>query len=114
MTIDNLSADEIDELIFRLAKRRNELDPIIPMKIDDLAAAAGATYHHQNDPSMAIAPHHESNGIRLMLRSGGLGWMEFAITQSNAIALRDWLLNRYGNEGISIFSKSGSGQNLPV
>lgn len=114
MNINKLSAEEIDELIFELARRRNELEPSVPMKIDDLASASGSAYHHQTDPAMAIAPHHESNGIRLMLRSGGLGWLEFAITQNNAIALRDWLLNRYGNEGISIFSKSNSGQNLPI
>lgn len=114
MTIDNLSADEIDELIFQLARRRNELDPIIPMKINDLAATSGASFHHQNDPAMAIAPHHGSTGVRLILRSGGLGWIEFVITKDNAIALRDWLLNRYGKEGASIFSKSTSCQNSTV
>lgn len=113
MNINSLSADEIDELIFELARRRNELDPIIPMKIDDLAATTGASLHHQNDPAMAIAPH-DTGGIRLILRSGGLGWIEFVITKHNAIALRDWLLNRYGHDGTSIFSKSIGNQNFPV
>jgi hypothetical protein len=101
MKIDHLSAKEIDKLIFRLAQRRSEISPTVPMMLK-----ADTTIHSQENPAMSIAPNHESNGIHLVLSCGGLGWIDFGISYTNSIALRDWLINRYGLEGKSIFSKS--------
>ncbi|MGY6214959.1 hypothetical protein ACW73L_07340 [Methylolobus aquaticus] len=80
-----LSATEVDELIAKLAAHRASMEPPVPKYPP--RPGSGVTLSVQNDPSVT-ARSLVDGGVRLYMRSGGLGWLAFNFTASQGIALR--------------------------
>ena len=83
LDISHLAAAELDELIARAAKRRALLEPVQP------------TQPPENVEVTANPPWHTSplpNGVLLMLRHPGLGWVAFALPHEHRVHLASlWL-----------------------
>ncbi|MFT3791969.1 MAG: hypothetical protein QM741_13040 [Rudaea sp.] len=81
--VSQLSAAELDELIARAAVRRAALEPAPPAQPPEKAEAiVNPAWHTSPLP----------NGVLLMLRHPGLGWVAFALPHEHRVHLASlWL-----------------------
>jgi hypothetical protein len=80
------TAEEIEEMIEKLAALREQMSPPVP------ASKELATHLHMVDTPNISAARLKTGGVRLYARSAALGWIGLTITQENAPMLTKWLV----------------------
>lgn len=104
---ENLSTRDLEALIALLAEQRAHRDPPVTFQPPN-PGEGSQDVSVQNDPYLS-ARRLRNGGMRLWMRSGGLGWLVFDLTAEQTIALRNWI-NASGIEdqgGPNLFSESG-------
>jgi hypothetical protein len=82
------STAEVEELIGMLADMRAQMEPAVPDTRPD--PGTGALLVIQDDPSFFLASTRDG-GIRIWLRSHGLGWLGFSLPVRTAQAMQGFL-----------------------
>ncbi len=106
-TASTLSTTDLETLISRLAEMRAHMQPPVTFE-PPKPGEGGQDISVQNDPYLS-ARRHRNGGMRLWMRSGGLGWLVFDLTARHTVFLRDWI-NASGiqeQSGPDLFSQSG-------
>lgn len=106
-----LTASEIETLISELAVVRANMLPPIPFEVPKATDPDIDSSHVtvQDDPYVQVKLLKD-NRIRIWLRSWGLGWMAFNLTQDNACTIRDYLIaNTPDNRKVDFFTDHDSG-----
>lgn len=92
----DLSAEQLDDLIFKLGEARAELSPPVAADFPEAGKIAA-----QINPRWCTnpSPHPSIPGVLLRLRHSGLGWLGFVFPPNEAISLGRWLSENPGNNG---------------
>lgn len=85
ININTLSAQELDELILRAAKRRAELAILIPTEVPKVE-------WHVVDPNYFTYP--TTDGCMLQLRHPGYGWVAYMLPHKERATLLQYLINQ--------------------
>lgn len=104
------TAPEIETLISELAVIRANMLPPIPFEPPKATDPDIDSSHvtEQDEPHVQVKLLKD-NRIRIWLRSWGLGWMAFNLTQENACIIRDYLIaNTPDNRDADFFRDQGS------
>lgn len=98
-----LSTAEVEKLIGTLADMRAQMEPAVPDTRP--ASGTGAPLMIQDDPSFFLASTRDG-GIRIWLRSHGLGWLGFSLPLRNAQAMQGFLTRHVEASAGGLFGDS--------
>lgn len=102
-----LTATELETLIGELADLRAQMEPSVPIaRPRPASAAASQTVFMQDDPSVTAAAL-EGGGIRLWLRSSGLGWLGFSFTAAQVAPVVSYITAHIGAVAAPSLIKKG-------
>lgn len=86
-----LTASDMERLILDLADLRATMDPAVPMERPTPGANTTAVQVASQEDASLMAALRRDGSVRLWIRSAGLGWLAFGLSQRNTITLRDYL-----------------------
>lgn len=86
-----LDADGVDALIRELAEARSQMLPRVPTKLLDDGPAM-----EQGEPLFSIRTLVDG-GLRIWLRSEGMGWLAFRMSAAQREAFREFLDKKPGH-----------------
>lgn len=89
----DLDAPAVEALIRKLAQARATMRPPVPHTWHE-AAAADAQALRETSPSATFATL-ANGGLRIRLRSAGLGWLAFDLPPADVDGLRDLLTREF-------------------
>lgn len=89
----DLDAHGVEGLIRKLAEARAGMQPPVPRTWAE-AAAADANALMETSPAATFATL-VNGGLRIRLRSAGLGWLAFDLPPADVEGLRDFLLREF-------------------
>jgi hypothetical protein len=97
LDIDQLKAEEIEDLIRTLALKRATMKPEVPNSPDWLLQEGDKHVLIEDSPALSIRARAHG-GYRIWIRNRGIGWLAFEIDDQTGATLRDFL-RKHSGEG---------------
>lgn len=101
-----LNAQQVEDLINQLAILRSQLQPSVPMRLDNWEQKVIP----QPDPQIEIGQGDDGR-IRIALRHAGTGWHVFGLNLRSAAFVRDVLIKRCAGEPVRLVNEKATDGN---